>query len=98
MSPEEESRLIVEMDKKLDVLINSVNKEVKSNDEFKAEVRKTTDSTQTRLREIEIWKSKMEVSQDDFKTIKVSIIRWVISGMLTSIVGGGLAAIIIKSI
>ena len=84
MTNEEESKLLIEMDKKIDVLINNLRLESKSNDEFKAEVRKTTDSTQTRLRSIEIWKSVTEVEQENTKFIKRTIIRWVIANMLTS--------------
>lgn len=81
----EDRNLIIEIDKKLGILINDVNREMKSNDEFKVEIKKTIDSTQTRLREIEIWKSKTEVAQEDNKFIKQTIIRWVVANMLTSI-------------
>jgi hypothetical protein len=86
MTRDEESALLIKIDKNLDVLINDVNREVKSNDEFKIEIKKTIDSTQVRLREIEIWKSKTEVAQEDGKFIKQTIIRWVIANMLTSVV------------
>ena len=94
MKDNEESKLIIEIDRKLAVLINSVSQEVKSNDEFKFEMKKTIDSTQSRLREIEIWKSKTEVNQEDDKFLKQTVIRWVVAGMLTSI--GSAVALFIK--
>lgn len=90
MTRDEESALLIKIDKNLDMLINDVNREVESNDEFKKEIKKTIDSDQVRLREIEIWKSKTEVEQENSKFIKQSIIRWVIANILTSVgtVGG----------
>ena len=85
MTKDEESALLIKIDKNLDVLINKVNTEVKSNDDFKIEIKKTIDSTQSRLREIEIWKSKTEVSQEDDKFIKRTVIRWVITSILTTL-------------
>ena len=92
MPSAEESRLIANMDKKLDVLISKVEIEIDANKVFKSDVKSDVTSMQDRIREMELWKSKMEVNQDDFKLVKQSIIRWVVSGMLTSVI----AALAIK--
>ena len=88
----EESRLIANMDKKLDILISKVEIEIDANKGFKSDVKAEVSQIQDRIRVMELWKSKMEVNQDDFKLVKQSIIRWVVSGMLTSVI----AALAIK--
>ena len=92
MPSAEESRLILNMDKKLDILISKVEIEIDANKGFKTDVKAEVSQIQDRIRVIELWKSKMEVNQDDFKLVKQSIIRWVVSGMLTSVI----AALAIK--
>lgn len=92
MPSSEESKLITNIDKKLDVLISKVDIEIESNKSFKSDIKSEMTTVHDRIRVIELWKSKMEVNQDDFKLIKQSIIRWVVTGMCTSIV----AALAIK--
>jgi len=92
MPSAEESRLIANMDKKLDILISKVEIEIDANKGFKSDVKAEVSQIQDRIRVMELWKSKMEVNQDDFKLVKQSIIRWVVSGMLTSVI----AALAIK--
>ncbi len=92
MPSNDESRLITSMDKKLDILISKVDMEIEANKGFKNDVKGEVSKIHDRIRGLELWKSKMEVSQDDFKLIKQSIIRWVVTGMLTSV----MAAIAIK--
>lgn len=85
-SSEERERLIISMDKKIDVLIAKFDAETKSNATHRTEIKDSMSSMQDRVRVIELWKSKMEVNQDDFKMVKHSIIRWVVGGMLTTLV------------
>lgn len=84
MPNDADKNMIIEIDKKLGILISRFDQEIKSNDEFKAEVRSTIDDTQTRLREVEIWKSKTEVKQEDEKFVKQTVIKWVVANILTT--------------
>lgn len=84
MPASEENKLIIKIDKNLQVLISRFDQEIKSNDEFKAEIKSTIDNTQTRLRDIEIWKSKTEVKQEDEQFIRRSVIKWVVGNILTT--------------
>jgi len=85
MPSSEESKLIINIDKNLEVLIHRFDQEIKSNDEFKAEIKETVSDTQKRLRIVEDWKSKTEVKQEGDKFMKQVIIRWVVANLLTTV-------------
>ena len=90
MQERSDTRLIIEIDKKLGILIHAVESESKINAEFKAETKIDLTALQDRVRMIELWKSGAEINQEDFKQVKNSIIRWLVGTMLTMSVSGGL--------
>lgn len=72
---------IAELDKKIGILINTVEH---GNDSTKSFINKTTkdiDRINDRLRALEIKQATNEANNEDFKTVKTSIIRVVIGGM-----------------
>jgi hypothetical protein len=91
------AKKLIEVDKKLDVLINTVNHENNASREFRLKTEKDMDSVFQRVRTIEIEQASNRTNQDDFKTVKNSIIKIVITAMFSIVtVAGALAFFIAK--
>ena len=84
MTPDEQTKLIINIDKNLLVLINRVNQEIDSNKDFKDEVRAVNSDQEKRLRAVEDWKSITEVKQENEKFMKRTMIRWVAANIVTA--------------
>jgi chromosome segregation ATPase len=88
---------LTELDKKLVILINSVQHDNETVRSSIVRVEKDISDIQTRLRTIELQQASEEANREDFKTVKNSIIRIVVSSMFGIITAAGIfAAILIK--
>lgn len=96
METPEKTQLLIEVDKKLDILISGYENDKIANREFKRETReainelgKDTKAERSkifeRLNKIEEWKAGMMVDQKTISSVKDSIVKWVIGSMLTLI-------------
>jgi hypothetical protein len=92
------TKLVISLDKKIDVLINSFTHESEAMRLFRINTDKSIDDHEKRLRELELDFKGDKSIRDDYKSIKDSLIKIVIGGMVGIIgIAGTMMAIILKS-
>ena len=83
----EDRSLIVEIDKKLGILIGKVEAEAKISHEFKGEVKTEISKIQDRVRTLELTDATNSSAMESFTQIKNSLIKWFVGIAGAAILG-----------
>jgi len=87
MPNDADKNLIVEIDKKLSILTNMVETEIKQSSEFKSEVKGNISELQNRVRALEITGAGNEAILTGFTQVRNSLIKWFIGIACTTLLG-----------
>jgi hypothetical protein len=87
MPNDADKNMIIEIDKKLGILISKVEDDIKASSEFKSEVKTEISKLQERVRALELTEAGNEAIMSTFVQVRNTLIKWFVGIACATLAG-----------